>query len=272
MLTIVRIIQKLSLVAAVMAITFTCAYAGESYEDWRNRTGGTSVAEFYTEHGLEKTCHGFWARNYVETDPNSPCFQGTTNAGLLETNAQEPLTDAEPAPLPKVSTEETLIEPLVVATQPAPDPQQEPVKKDEDTTEPPVEPENPVGTIVAGTGTETEVPATTPQAITFTARNPSAPILYGQWVVGTGEHLWGISAHSGVYGDPHQWPLLFKKNRHQIKDADLLYPGQVLEIERDLDPAEIQRAIDHATTRGAWALGITELSDLEYLSRERGYQ
>ena len=92
------------------------------------------------------------------------------------------------------------------------------------------------------------------------------------WVVHKGEHLWGISAHGKVYGDPYQWPLLFKRNRHQIEDADLIYPGQVLHIERDLSNAEIDRAIEHAKTRGAWILGITELTDLEYLSRERSYE
>ena len=92
------------------------------------------------------------------------------------------------------------------------------------------------------------------------------------WVVHKGEHLWGISAHDKVYGDPYQWPLLFKRNRHQIEDADLIYPGQVLHIERDLSNAEIDRAIEHAKTRGAWILGITELTDLEYLSRERSYE
>ena len=92
------------------------------------------------------------------------------------------------------------------------------------------------------------------------------------WVVHKGEHLWGISAHDKVYGDPYQWPLLFKRNRHQIEDADLIYPGQVLHIERDLSNVEIDRAIEHAKTRGAWILGITELTDLEDLSRERAYE
>ena len=98
-----------------------------------------------------------------------------------------------------------------------------------------------------------------------------SPLQQSFWVVGKGEHLWGISAHGKVYGDPYQWPLLFKRNRDQIEDADLIYPGQVLQIERDLSAEEIQRAIDHAKSRGAWTLGITELTDLEYLSRERGY-
>ena len=102
-----------------------------------------------------------------------------------------------------------------------------------------------------------------------TATGDGGKPLQSFWVVGKGDHLWGISAHERVYGDPYQWPLLFKRNRHQIEDADLIYPGQILRIERDLTTAEVQRAIDHAKSRGAWVLGITELSDIEYLSRER---
>ncbi|HCY14130.1 MAG TPA: hypothetical protein DG414_09860 [Gammaproteobacteria bacterium] len=89
-------------------------------------------------------------------------------------------------------------------------------------------------------------------------------------MVHNGEHLWGISAHSEVYGDPYQWPLLFKKNRQQIEDADLIYPGQVLQIERDLSEYQIQQAIDHAKTRGAWSLGVTEETDLQYLEAAGG--
>mgnify|MGYP001197583421 CR=1 FL=1 len=92
------------------------------------------------------------------------------------------------------------------------------------------------------------------------------------WMVSKGEHLWGISSEEDVYGDPYQWPLLFKRNRDQIEDADLIYPGQMLYIERGLTEAEISRAVNHAKTRGAWTLGITELSDLEYLSRERSLE
>ena len=114
------------------------------------------------------------------------------------------------------------------------------------------------------TGTAEVAEATAPESW------PPSPLT--MWVVHKGEHLWGISAHGKVYGDPYQWPLLFKRNRHQIEDADLIYPGQVLHIERDLSNAEIDRAIEHAKTRGAWILGITELTDLEYLSRERGYE
>jgi len=126
------------------------------------------------------------------------------------------------------------------------------------------------------TGTSVTAEATTDTGTTevaeATAPESWTPSPLTMWVVHKGEHLWGISAHGKVYGDPYQWPLLFKRNRHQIEDADLIYPGQVLHIERDLSNAEIDRAIEHAKTRGAWILGITELTDLEYLSRERGYE
>ena len=122
-------------------------------------------------------------------------------------------------------------------------------------------------------GTAATAEATTDTGTTGAVKAAAPkPWMMKQWVVGEGEHLWGISGHNMVYGDPYQWPLLFKRNRHQIEDADLIYPGQVLHIERDLSNAEIDRAIEHAKTRGAWILGITELTDLEYLSRERGYE
>lgn len=85
-------------------------------------------------------------------------------------------------------------------------------------------------------------------------------------VVAAGEHLWGIAGYTHIYNDPYQWPAIFKRNRAQINDADLIYPGQELVIQRDLTEDQIQRAIDHARTRGAWSLGPTEESDLDYLS------
>ena len=91
-----------------------------------------------------------------------------------------------------------------------------------------------------------------------------APVI-SAYVVQAGDHLWGISSQPKVYGDPYQWPLLFKRNRADISDADLIYPGQMIQIERDMSNAQIQEAIDHARSRGAWALGVIEGSDLRYL-------
>ena len=33
-----------------------------------------------------------------------------------------------------------------------------------------------------------------------------------------------------MYGDGNQWPKIFEANRDQIKDPDLIHPGQVLKI------------------------------------------
>ena len=93
----------------------------------------------------------------------------------------------------------------------------------------------------------------------------TAPI--SRYIVQSGDHLWGISGQPQVYGDSYQWPLLYKRNRDDIYDPDLSYPGQVLHIDREASEQQIQLAIDHAKTRGAWALGVIEKSDIEYLNK-----
>ena len=87
------------------------------------------------------------------------------------------------------------------------------------------------------------------------------------YTVVPGDSLWAISAKSAVYGNPYQWPLIYKANRGQIEDADLIHPGQELDIQRDASTADIDAAINHARTRGAWSLGVTEESDMAYLNR-----
>ena len=101
-----------------------------------------------------------------------------------------------------------------------------------------------------------------PDPITSTG---PAPI--SRYIVQSGDHLWGISGQAQVYGDSYQWPLLYKRNRDDIFDPDLIYPGQVLHIDREASEQQIQLAIDHAKTRGAWALGVIEKSDIEYLNK-----
>ncbi len=82
-----------------------------------------------------------------------------------------------------------------------------------------------------------------------------------------GDNLWNISGKDEVYADPYQWPLIYKTNRDRIKDADLIYPGQVLDIDQNASASEIDAAVNHAKTRGAWSLGDTEQSDREYLAK-----
>ena len=99
----------------------------------------------------------------------------------------------------------------------------------------------------------------------LTTSTGPAPI--SRYIVQSGDHLWGISGQAQVYGDSYQWPLLYKRNRDNIYDPDLIYPGQALHIDREASEQQIQLAIDHAKTRGAWALGVIEKSDIEYLNK-----
>lgn len=82
-----------------------------------------------------------------------------------------------------------------------------------------------------------------------------------------GDNLWSISGKDEVYADPYQWPLIYKTNRDKIKDADLIYPGQVFDVDQNASASEIDAAVNHAKTRGAWSVGDTEQSDSDYLSK-----
>ena len=85
--------------------------------------------------------------------------------------------------------------------------------------------------------------------------------------VASGDHLWGISSKPRIYGNPYQWPLIYKANSDKIKDADLIHPGQELAIERNASNAEVNAAIRHAKTRGEWSVGEVEETDKAYLAR-----
>ena len=82
-----------------------------------------------------------------------------------------------------------------------------------------------------------------------------------------GDNLWNISGKSSVYGNPYQWPLIYKANSDQIKDADLIFPGQTLAIDTNPSDADAAAAIQHAKTRGSWSIGAVEDSDKAYLGK-----
>lgn len=86
-----------------------------------------------------------------------------------------------------------------------------------------------------------------------------------QYTVQRGDSLWAISGKAEIYNNPYQWPLIYKANADKIKDADLIYPGQEFSIDRNPSAAEVDAAIEHAKTRGAWSLGEVEESDRAYL-------
>jgi hypothetical protein len=92
-----------------------------------------------------------------------------------------------------------------------------------------------------------------------------SPYLGGYLVV-SGDNLWNIAGQDTIYSNPFMWPLIYKANSGEINDADLIHPGQYFYIPkaRGKDRAA---AMEHAKNRGAWTLGETEASDLDYLSQ-----
>ncbi len=100
---------------------------------------------------------------------------------------------------------------------------------------------------------------------TPTAPAPAPAPTMGRYEVESGDSLWAISGLDFVYGDPFQWPLIYRENTSIIDDADLIFPGQLLEYRQQPSQSDIDAAVRHARNRGAWALGVVEASDLEYL-------
>src|SRR5688572_11039693 len=82
-----------------------------------------------------------------------------------------------------------------------------------------------------------------------------------------GDNLWNIAGSSSVYGDPYRWPLIYKANKSQIKDADLIYAGQSFDIDGSPSSSDVSAAVNHAKTRGAWSVGAVESSDEAYLAK-----
>ena len=56
--------------------------------------------------------------------------------------------------------------------------------------------------------------------------------LTGNHVVKSGECLWWIAEYEDIYNDPCMWPLIYNANSAQIKNPDLIYPGQTFYIPR----------------------------------------
>ncbi|KAF0151741.1 MAG: LysM domain protein [Ignavibacteria bacterium] len=45
-----------------------------------------------------------------------------------------------------------------------------------------------------------------------------------------GDHLWGIARKKEHYTNPFAWPIIYKANRDQIKNPDLIFPKQMFQI------------------------------------------
>jgi nucleoid-associated protein YgaU len=72
------------------------------------------------------------------------------------------------------------------------------------------------------------------------------------YTVKRGDCLWRISEKE--YLNPFMWPLIYWSNKGQIKDPDLIFPGQVFKINQNYSAQDKNKAIRHAQTRGPWSL------------------
>lgn len=50
------------------------------------------------------------------------------------------------------------------------------------------------------------------------------------YTVVRGDHLWGIAKKKEHYDNPFAWPMIYRANRDQIKNPDLIYPKQIFKI------------------------------------------
>ncbi len=82
-----------------------------------------------------------------------------------------------------------------------------------------------------------------------------APAKSGNYMVVRGDSLWGISGSPPIYENPFMWPLIYKANRDQIRDPDLIFPKQTFAIPRSYSQEESNAAVQRARTRGPWRLG-----------------
>lgn len=111
----------------------------------------------------------------------------------------------------------------------------------------------------SGSSEKEETPEAVTAAPASTAKSDSS------YQVERGDSLWGISGKAEIYANPYQWPLIYKNNSDKIKDADLIHPGQVFDIDNNPSSSDVSAAVNHAKTRGRWSIGVVEDSDKAYL-------
>lgn len=68
------------------------------------------------------------------------------------------------------------------------------------------------------------------KTITQTQMEQNIKLIYTVRKTKPAESLWRIAGRRDIYNDPRKWPKIFDANRDQIKDPNLIYPGQKLRI------------------------------------------
>ena len=50
------------------------------------------------------------------------------------------------------------------------------------------------------------------------------------YTVERGDNLWNIAKKEDLYDDPYMWPRIYRANREEIKDPDMIFPEQTLAV------------------------------------------
>lgn len=69
--------------------------------------------------------------------------------------------------------------------------------------------------------------------------------------VKAGETLWMIAGHAEIYNDPLLWSIIYKANRDQIRDPEVIFTDQILKIPRNITGEQRNIAIKEAS-EGTW--------------------
>lgn len=87
-----------------------------------------------------------------------------------------------------------------------------------------------------------------PAPVAVVLAPPPSPVreAMGSYAVQKGDSLWRISGKKRVLGDPFRWPLLFRDNRDQIQDPDLIEVDQKLRFNKHYTDLEIEEAVKKA--------------------------
>jgi nucleoid-associated protein YgaU len=74
----------------------------------------------------------------------------------------------------------------------------------------------------------------------------------GTITIEKGQTLWGIAQSESAYGKACNWPLLYKANKADVQDPDLIYPGQVLKVPQEVPAVERDNACKASTKVGPY--------------------